>query len=150
MILAGEDGGLLIVVSSMAIAETLKADGATPEEDQKIIDAFFDQKYVAQVTAGGKIGRLSADLRRAHDLAGMDAVHVATAVWSRTPILLTNDGQAKRKKQPLLPLDKKIMGRDGQPLRIMTPQDYHAMQVAAAHPLFRSPSASSPPDSLQT
>lgn len=138
-----ENGKLMIVVSTMAIAETLHLGHLKPDEEQIIFD-FFERPYVHREAAGLFVCEQARDIRRAHPVDGADSIHLATAALLDVPFFLTNDGESKRKKKPLLPLDKKIIMANKQPLRIMTPEDYDKIQRLAAAPLL----AASTPASL--
>jgi predicted nucleic acid-binding protein len=140
-----EAGELLIVVSTMAIAETYKIDGETPDGAKRIIQEFFDRKWIDPVAAGRRVAEVAAEIRRGHGIKGADSIHVATALVTRCPILLTDDGRDKSKKHTLLPLDG-LLALDGDPLRIMTPEDYHAMRVAEVNPIFAKPEAAAADD----
>ena len=137
MIREAEEGKLLLVCSTILKTETCKIDGVEPASQVEMIRGFFENDYFEFEAVHDWIAEFAAGLRRDHGLTTFDAIHVATAVFTRTPILLTRDGEtAKRKK--LLPLDKKIPHRDpgGPALRIMNPIQYHQMRLAAENPLM--------------
>ena len=135
LIVRAEAGELMVVVSTMAIMETFKIQGETTENADRIIQEFFDRKWIDPVAAGRKVAEVAARTRRDHGIKGIDSIHVATALVTKTDVLLTDDGRNSDKKNTLLPLDG-LISLDGRVLRIMTPEKYHHMKVAAANPLF--------------
>lgn len=142
---------LMIVVSAaMAVAETFKITGHPPEDEVREIEAFFDRPWVHPEDAGSAIGKIARDLRRAYGIDGADALHIATAVFTSCPVFLTNDGVSPKKKTPLLPLDNQIKLADGTLLRIMTPEQYHKMRVAAENPLLANALGHPPPNPAES
>ncbi|MGA2440595.1 MAG: PIN domain-containing protein [Tepidisphaeraceae bacterium] len=133
-----EDGGVFIVVSTMAIAETLYVESPGKSEDYQIISEFFDSKEVWTQAMDRSVAECARDIRRAHDIAGADSLHIATALVTGSRFLLTNDGDPpKSRKKPMLPLDQKIkMLTSGDLLRIMTPKAYHDMRVREQNPII--------------
>ena len=126
---------LTIVVSTMAVAETLHLGHVKPDEEQVISD-FFDRPDVHREAAGLFVCERARDIRKAHQVDGADAIHLATAAAIDVPFFLTNDGENKRKKKPLLPLNQKILMANGQPLQIITPEDYDKIQKLLSAPLI--------------
>jgi predicted nucleic acid-binding protein len=140
---AAEAGKAVIVVSTLAITETIYLDPqavASVADQEKMISDFFDRPFVHREAASLFICEIARDIRRIHSVAGADAIHLATMVHTNTPFFLTNDGEKKRKKNPLLPLDNKIKLANGSMLRIMTPEAYEMTQS----PLFNSANTNSP------
>lgn len=138
LILEAEEGNIMIVVSSMAMTETFKINGVAPEDELRIIEGFFDRTYIHPESTSTHIAEISRSLRRQYPLEAIDSIHIASAVGTNCPYLLTNDGDNPKKKKPILPLDRKIPIKDGV-LRIMTPRQYHEMMVAEANPILRIP-----------
>jgi predicted nucleic acid-binding protein len=142
MIREAEEGKLLLVCSTILKTETFKVKGSTAESAKQIetIRAFFQNEYFQFEAVHDWIAEFAQDLRREHGLTATDAIHVATAVYTRTPILLTRDGETTKRKK-LLPLDGRIRHRDpgGPVLRIMTPRAYHEMRMRAENPLMNQP-----------
>jgi len=128
---------LIIVVSEMAVIETVRVDGHEPSEQSRIIDSFFDSSYVARRAVDSVVSRKAQELRRSFKVGPADAAHVATAIVTNTPIFLTYDGDGAKTKRQVLPLDKKLKTADGQTLRILTPESYQRMCMEAAMPLFQ-------------
>ena len=129
----------MVVVSTLAQTETQRIDGCEPADEIRIIDEFFDREWVHPEDTSSVIAKIARSLCRDHDIANLDAVHVATAVSTNCRAFLTNDGVAKKKRQPLLPLDNKIRLLDGTSLRIMTPEQYHQMGALNQATLFTQP-----------
>lgn len=131
------DKKIVIVVSMLAIAETLHLSTAPPDQEKTISD-FFDSPFVHREAPSQFICELARDIRRAHPVDGADSIHLATAAFTNTPFFLTTDGTARKKKKPLLPLDWKIELMNGQRLRIMSPKDYDDFQRFQANPILEN------------
>jgi predicted nucleic acid-binding protein len=127
---------VIIVISVMAIAETLGSESSTPDDHRTIIRSFFDSKFVYPQSCDRGIAELAQDLRRKHPLNPADAIHLATAVHTQCSVLLTNDGDGRRTKRRLIPLDGLIQC-GGAKLRIMSPQAYQDMQFELHNPLHK-------------
>lgn len=127
---------LIIVVSMFALSEIVKIEGVEPDEQKQVIRDFLENDFIYMHGVDRRVGEISQDIRRSHTIDAGDAVHVATAIATDTPFFLTRDGDGKRTKRKLLPLDKKLSVSGG-PLRIMTPADYHSFQVQENNPLFQ-------------
>lgn len=141
-----EDGKALIVVSSMAIAETLHISSRPNEDQLKIIEEFYDRPYVEPQAFDERIAWIAHMLRtQDKKVDAADAVHVATAIDTECEVLLTRDGEGKRNRTKMLDLDGiKVPKRPPQtgeypPVRIMRPQAWIALQEAQAAPLFQRP-----------
>lgn len=113
MIREAEQGKLLIVCSTILKVEAFKIRGSTddPAKQTDLIRGFFQNEYFQFEPPHDWIVEFAQDLCRDFNLNTIDAVHAATAVFTRTPILLTRDGESARRKK-LLPLDSKIRHRD--------------------------------------
>jgi len=144
-----EDGKLVIIISAMAIAETLHLGTPGNAQHYQIISEFFDSKEVWEQAVDRSVAECARDIRRAYEITGADSLHVATALVTGAAIFLTNDGDPpKARKKPVLPLDNKIkMLRSGDDLlRIMTPKTYHDMRVREENPILdASAPAKKPP-----
>ncbi len=141
IVATAEAGELLVVVCAMGVAEVVGCPGKTADQSRAIIKEFFDKSWIVPLAVSVQIAEAAAEIQRRHKADCADAVHLAAAIYSKSSYFLTNDGDSpttkkKRNKRPLLPLDKKLMV-DGQPLRIVTPQRYHEIQVANQNPLFQ-------------
>jgi len=131
---SAEDGELLIVCSAWVMAETAKVKGKSQEESEKLIHDMWENDYFHCEAVHDRIAGLAGRLVAKHGITPKDAVHVATALLLKCPVLLTNDGEGGKRKS-LLPLDRKI-AHDGHTLRIMTPGDYCKIRYDKDHPLF--------------
>lgn len=143
MIRDAEQGKLLIVCSTILKVEAFKIRGSAdePSKQRELIRAFFQNEYFQFEPPHDWIVEFAQDLCRDFNLNTIDAIHVATAVFTRTPTLLTRDGETTRRKR-LLPLDGKVRHRDpgGPPLRILTPAAYDQIRMRAENPLMNPPS----------
>lgn len=117
---------LVIVTSTLSITEVNKLSDLPilPEEQSKRIIEFFKNFYIKIRVADRPIAEYAHELTRTHKLSNIDAIHVATAILGRVPVLYTYDGMKRgRKLQGLLKHDGMI-GKPGRtPLRIETPPD---------------------------
>ena len=142
MIREAEQGRLLIVCSTILRVEVFKVGGSAESaaRQRDLIREFFQNEYFQFEPAHDWIADFAQDLCRDFGITTVDSIHVATAVFTRTPILLTRDGTSARRKK-LLPLDGKVRHRDpGRPaLRIMTPEGYNQMRMRAENPLMNPP-----------
>ncbi len=134
-----EEGKLQLVCSTILKTETCKIDGIEPAKQIELIHGFFENEYFQFEAVHDWIADHAQSLRRDYGLTTIDAIHIATAVFTRTPILLTRDGETSKRKK-MLPLDGKIRHRDpgGPALRIMTPVEYHQMKMKTENPLMNS------------
>ena len=115
----GERGEIEIVMSSVAIAETIKI-GVSPDtqKESDLILEFFEHPYFKIRQCDRFIGESAHRLNVAHSLTPLDGIHLATALSVGASVLYTYDGEKKRKKGKLITLDGKL----GDPaLRIMPP-----------------------------
>ena len=132
---------LILVVSSIAIAETCRIDGKDVAIADEVVRDFFDREYIALYAADRAISEIARDIRCKHEIDGADSIHLATAVFAGVSIILTNDGDSKRQRNkkknptPLLPLDK-LLTSGGQPLRILTPKAFDEMRRLEVNPLM--------------
>ena len=78
-----EDGKLFIVVSAMAIAETLHLGTPGNAQDYQIISEFFDSKEVWEQAVDRAVAECARDIRRTHEITGADSLHVATGACDR-------------------------------------------------------------------
>jgi len=124
---------VLIIVSTVTIAETLRLDGPPSVDQEQIISDFFDRPFVHREAAGIFVAEKARDIRRKHHVDSADAIHLATAIITNSPFFMTYDGTRKR---PLLGLDQKLALNNGQPLRIVTPEEYDEIQRKLAQPLI--------------
>ena len=100
---AAKQKEIILVTSALTLAEVLgrrdtpaKPGGPnrriSEEEEQKVI-AFFKHEYISIRPFDRFIGEEAGRIARKHSLWPRDAIHVATAVHNRVPVLQTTDGQ---------------------------------------------------------
>jgi predicted nucleic acid-binding protein len=121
MRLKAERRELIIVTSTWTIVEVnkLPESGSLPEEQSKQIVEFFENPYIALRQLDRPTAELAHELTRTHGLTNADAVHVATAITSKVPVLYTYDS-VKQKRKGLLRHHLKI---GNPPLRIERPPE---------------------------
>jgi len=100
----------------------IRADDGDPvpvDESLRRIDEMFSQPHVKRVQLDVEVARLARLLKLTHHDAGLakrsDAIYAATAAYYNLEELHTWD------QRHLLPFDRKILRRDGIPLRIIIP-----------------------------
>lgn len=117
-VLAAADAGkLVIVTSALTIAEVLYVKGHTPmpPEKRSTVSNFFKQPYISVQNVTRKIAELARELTWDHGIKPKDAVHVATALVNKVPVLNTFDGGLLAKN-----------GKVGDPpLKIEKPHEQH-------------------------
>jgi predicted nucleic acid-binding protein len=91
---------LLIVTSALTIAEVQKLPelGILPEEQSKKILEFFENPYIAVRPVDRHTAETAHHLTRTNGLACNDAVHAATALIAKVPVLYTYDTKKGRRK----------------------------------------------------
>ena len=89
-----ERGNVLIVTSALTIAEVLfiRQGPKLPPEKREVVEKFFKADYVAVRNVTRHIADLARDVFWDHGIKPKDAVHVATAVFFKVPVLHTFDG----------------------------------------------------------
>lgn len=115
-------GSAIIVTSAVSFTEVNKLPESKiplPEEQSKLILAFFENRYIAVRPVTREIAEKAHELTRTHGLTNLDAIHVATALIAKVPVLYTYDGP-KQKRKGLLRYDGQI---GIPPLRIENPPD---------------------------
>lgn len=115
-----ESGRLAFVLSVVAKAEVLTISSETPEESLRIINSFFRKPYVHVYGVSERTAEHAATIRRRINLDTADSLHLATAVEHKVPVLLTRDGDGKKKgrKERLLDAND-IFG-----VEVITPKAY--------------------------
>lgn len=119
MLKDAEKEKLLIVTSSLAIVEVNKDpdSGSLTEAQSKTILGFFENPYIVVRTLDRPTAELAHAIVRADKLGNADAIHVATAIIAKVPVLYTYDGKGKGKKG----LIKHHLKIGNPPLRIEVP-----------------------------
>jgi predicted nucleic acid-binding protein len=91
---------LLIATSALTIAEVFKVRGVGSFSDDKSkkILAFFENQYIVIRPVDRYTAEMAHDIARKHSLTCNDAIHVATALIAKVPVLYTYDGVGGRRK----------------------------------------------------
>src|SRR5688572_8195787 len=86
-----EMGDLVIVVSTFAMVEVaqLRDLQASDDEKERLIEAFFNQPYIARHAVDTRVSKRARQIMRTTSIKGKDAVHIATALVAGAPILHT-------------------------------------------------------------
>jgi len=115
---------LEILVSVLAVAEVAQTTKGDPDPALTIRE-FFSRHYVIPVNVDLLVAEEAQRLVREHGLKGADAIHLATAIVHRVPILETFDDK-------LIGVD----GKEGNPaVTIRHPFYEGGQQVALGLPL---------------
>ena len=90
---AAERNELLIVVSTFTIAEVVRAENLPPltEDEDKLISDYFENDYIVVRPLTIPIAKLAREVARKYGIKPNDAVHVATAIFWKVPILHSYD-----------------------------------------------------------
>jgi predicted nucleic acid-binding protein len=124
---AADAGDLLIVTSSITIAEVARLPDIDLTTDQQAttINAFFEHPWISVRFVDEVIAKEAQRLKRIEGVSTCDAVHLATALRYRIPVMHTYDGLMTdgtiAAKPKLLAFDK-LLGDDPK-LRIEPPSD---------------------------
>ena len=91
---AAQDGHILIVTSALTLAEVLfvKNGPRIDPEKRSVIEKFFKADYISVRNVTRYVGELSRDVFWDFGIKPKDAVHVATAAFSKIGTLNTFDG----------------------------------------------------------
>jgi predicted nucleic acid-binding protein len=98
---AAERGEIVFVQSTFTIAELVKdPEGEKLTDAQEtLIEDFFENDFVIVRTLTEQIALLSRKIAREYSIKPGDAVHVATALFWKVPILHTFDNKLLNKKK---------------------------------------------------
>jgi predicted nucleic acid-binding protein len=90
-------GEVRIFVSALVLAEVVrtKEHGKMTESEIRIIQAYFQKKFVSIVPVDRIIAKAAADIVRNNDLKPLDAIHLATAIRCGCEVFYTYDGDGK-------------------------------------------------------
>ena len=88
-----ENNRLLIVVSTFTIVEVNRSNSLPPltEEQDKLISDYFENDYIVIRPLTIPIAKLARDIARTYRIKPKDAVHVATSVFWKVPLMHTYD-----------------------------------------------------------
>jgi predicted nucleic acid-binding protein len=131
MVYKAGKGELTIVTSTITLTEVNRIDGSSklPAAQSKLIFKFFQNEYIAIRPVDRRTAEMAHEYTRDYGLENMDAIHVASAVIAKAPVLYTYD-EKKGKRRGLLRHHLQI----GAPaLRIEKPP------IPIAGPLFAKP-----------
>lgn len=135
-----ESGSLLIVTSRFSTVECTARPTLTEEQVSEARE-FLRNEYILRHPLSEAITERAGDLARKHRLSPMDAVHLASCIDARCPILITRDGDnrlPRRKIKKLLAVTGQEMS-GGAILSVLTPAEYHEMRLKADVPLWNQP-----------
>ena len=92
-----------ILVSQMAIVETSYLRGQSDEASERLIKEFFSREYIVPVNIDSYVSFIARDLvrkyRNSPRISPADAVHLATAIHWKIPVLETTDNPLIRFNQ---------------------------------------------------
>ena len=95
-----EQGEIEILVSQLAKSECAFIKGETDERSEQLIREFFGRDYIVSVNIDDAISSISRRLIRTYRedprIKPLDAIHLATAIQWKIPILETIDGPFAR------------------------------------------------------
>jgi predicted nucleic acid-binding protein len=104
-----EEGSLVLVASTLVIAEVTKLNGSTELEKKQaqLIQDFFENDYIEIRALDRLTAEQAAEISRKYGLKPPDAIHVATAIRHGCSCLQTYDGEQGCQGK-LLAFDNKI------------------------------------------
>lgn len=103
-----------IVVSIMAETEVVQLGDLASDEAEKAILEFFGRDYVLRANLDVPVAERTRKLVRAYGLKPQDALHVATALYHKVPIMETFDNE----------IIKKLNEKEGDPLLVIRKPTY--------------------------
>lgn len=119
-----EAGILEIAVSEMAKVETAYLEGLSDVQSELLIREFFSREYIIPISIDDPVSAIARDLVRKYrslKLRPPDAIHLATAILWRIPVLETTDSDFLQLDQlegnPLVTVRKPLY-QGQQPLNI--------------------------------
>ena len=126
MVTKAEAGNLEIVVSTVSVSEVLylpemTAQGMSQEDQDDLIEKWFDNSYLIKRNADFGTCQEAAKLRRRFRVTPVDSIILATAIRAEVTTLVTYDGENGKDRGSLLALDGQL-DKDGP--RIARPEDY--------------------------
>lgn len=92
---AAEAGDLVLVASSLVIAEVIKIDdpSRSAQDQAALIRRFFENDYIKIRAVDRRTAEDAAEISRTTGLKPPDAIHVATAIRWKCECLQTYDGE---------------------------------------------------------
>jgi predicted nucleic acid-binding protein len=94
-----EDKKLLIVTSTITIVETLRGENGPGDEskNKRLVAKYFEHPWIVLQALDRRTAELAAEIRFAHRLKTVDAIHVATALRWNVKHYHTYDEQQLKK-----------------------------------------------------
>ena len=124
VLIDAQDGRLQIVTSALTIAEVLalRYQPKIPADRRQVVEAFFRNDYILVRTLTRRTAESAREFVWSHDVKPKDAVHIATALEAKLPMLHTFDGGLHGKSgkvggAPLLQIKKPHVISPRLPLR---------------------------------
>ncbi len=98
-----ERGNVIIITSALTIAEILRLRGRTPlpKAVRQKVTEFFKKEYISVRNVTRRIAEEARDLVWDHGIKPKDAIHVATALDARLPLMKTFDEDLIKKSGQL-------------------------------------------------
>jgi predicted nucleic acid-binding protein len=92
---AANDGKILIVISALTLAEVLyaKKQPKLPIDKRAEIESFFKSPFISVQNVTRKIAEKARDIVWDNNIRPKDAIHVATALTYKIPVLNSFDQQ---------------------------------------------------------
>ena len=124
---AAEESRVLLITSALTLAEVLYLRGRSPipRERKEQVVTFFKNEYIAVRNVTRHVAEYARELVWENGIAPKDAIHVATALDARVPLLNTFDGDLLAKSgmvgNPPLVIAKPSVPEPTLPLQ--TPED---------------------------
>ena len=109
---AADSGRILIVTSALTLAEVLyaKKHPKLPIEKRTVIEQFFKSPFISVQNVTRKIAEQARDIVWDNGIKPKDAIHVATALTYKIPVLNSFDkgllSHDKKLGDPLLRIEK--------------------------------------------
>ena len=100
---AADQGRIVIVTSALTLAEVLWAKGhpQLPDSKKAVIEKFFKSPYISVENVTRHISENARDLVWDNGIRPKDAIHVATALHRKIPVLNTFDRQLLGKNKQI-------------------------------------------------
>lgn len=92
---AAKDGKIIIVTSALTLAEVLyiKGKDKIPVKDRQAVTDFFKHRYISVQNVTRAIAETARDVYWDFGIRPQDAIHVATALTLKIPVINTFDKQ---------------------------------------------------------
>lgn len=93
VLVAAENGRLIIVTSALTLAEVLyaKHHKKLPIQMRQTVEGFFKNRYISVQNVTRFVAEKARDVVWDYGVKPKDAIHVATAVVARLPVINTFD-----------------------------------------------------------